>query len=188
MSVEEAVEAAEEIGLPVVLKVDSPDIPHRMKTDGVEIDLQTVDQVKQAYGKIMRNVSNFDENATINGILVQDYVEGGVEAMVGVVQDPGFGPLVTVATGGTLVEVLDDSSFRLPPVLGTEARDMIDETHLGELVSEQLGHPDRADALASIITKVGDLAVEVDSIAEMDLNPILLTSDEAVALDVMIRT
>lgn len=184
---DEAVEIAGELGYPVVLKVDSPSIPHRTDADAVRTDLDSPDAVREAYERIVENSRSFDPDATVNGVLVQPYEPGGVEALAGVTDDPSFGPLVTVAPGGRHVE-LHDGAVRVPPFTRDEARRAIRETDLGELLDGYRGGPDAdVDALASTLVALGRLASN-ESVAELDLNPILVDEDGISIVDILVRT
>lgn len=184
---DDAVEIADEHGYPVVLKVDSPAIPHRTEADAVRIDLDSPDAVRDAYERIVENARSFAADATVDGVLVQPYDPDGVEVLAGVTDDPTFGPLVTVAPGGRRVE-LHDGAVRVPPFTRDEARRAIRETALGELLEGYRGGPDAdIDALASTLVDLGRLA-RSESVAELDLNPILVNEDGVSIVDIFVRT
>lgn len=184
---DEAVEIADEHGYPVVLKVDSPAIPHRTDADAVRTDLGSPEEVRGAYERIVENAQSFDPNTPIHGVLVQPYDPDGVEVLAGVTDDPTFGPLVTVAPGGRHVE-LHDGAVRIPPFTHDEARRAIRETALGDLLAGYRGGPDAdVDALASTLVDLGRL-MRNESVAELDLNPILVDEDGVTIVDILIRT
>ncbi|MFB6108068.1 MAG: acetate--CoA ligase family protein [Haloplanus sp.] len=188
---EDAVAAAEDVGYPVVCKVDSPDVPHRDRVGAVRVGLDSADAVRAATDDVSGAVADHDPEATVAGVLVQPMVEAGVEALVGVSRDPDFGPVVTVGSGGTLVEVLDDATHLLPPFGAAEARDAIDRTKLPDLLDDRVGSTAAVADLADLLVAVGRLAAERDDVAELDLNPVVLGGDDgagAVPVDVLIRT
>lgn len=188
-SADKAVSHAAELGYPVVLKVDSVDVPHRTDAGAVSVGLDDADAVRDAYETVVANVREHDPTADVNGVLVQPEVADGVEALLGISEEPGFGPVVTVGSGGTRVEVLDDTAVRVPPLSAADARSAVTETALEELLAGRSGQPDRdAEAFVSVIESVGRLAAEVDAVAELDLNPIIVHEDGISVVDVLVRT
>ncbi|WP_137285889.1 acetate--CoA ligase family protein [Halorussus salinisoli] len=186
---EAAADAATDLGFPVVLKVDSSALPHRSDADAVRVGIETREAAADAYREIVSNACERVDEASIEGVLVQPMVEDGVEALVGVSTDELFGPLVTVGPGGVLVELLEDQAVRVPPLSDLDAEDAIASTQLGSLLSERRdGSPIPATELADLLVRVGDLAVEVEDVAELDLNPIIVTEEGAVAVDALLRT
>lgn len=186
---EAAVECADAIGYPVVLKIDSPDIPHRTDADAVQVSLEDSDAVRTAYREIRANVDEYDPDASVEGMLVQTHHDGGVEALVGVSPEPGFGPTVTVGPGGTFVELLDDVAVRVPPLSTADAHDAIEVTALPDLLAGYRGDSggDTA-ALANLLVRVGRLATEVEAVTEVDLNPVVVDEDGVTAVDALVRT
>lgn len=184
-----AAEAAESLGWPVVLKVDSPGVPHRTDIGAVAVGLDSPESVRQAYARIVDRTRAHAPGATIEGVLVQPELAGGVEALVGLSRESGFGNVVTVAPGGTMVEAVGGGVFRVPPVSLAESRRAIDETALPTIVASdrQEGGGD-LDALAELVRRVGELGRVHDSIVEMDLNPVVMSADGVAAVDVLIRT
>ncbi len=184
-----AAEAAASLGWPVVLKVDSPDVPHRTDVGAVEVGLDSAEAVRRAHSRIVERTREHAPEATIEGVLVQPQLEGGVEALVGLSRESGFGNVVTVAPGGTMVEAVGGGVVRVPPVSLAEARRAIDETALPELVaSGRRGGAGDLDELAELVRRVGELGRVHDDIAEMDLNPVVVSADGVAAVDVLIRT
>lgn len=186
---EAAVDAAEEFGFPVVLKVDSPDVPHRTDADAVRTDLGDADAVREAYEQIVRNAREYVPDARINGVLIQPQAQAGVEALVGVIQDSAFGPVVTVATGGTAAELYDDAAVRVPPLSRQDALEAIDATTLGvRLAGHRDGRSRDVNALAEVLENVGRLCTAVDAVSELDLNPVLVHEDGVSIIDALVRT
>ena len=174
-SLEEAIEAACEIGFPVALKIDSPDIPHKTEANAIKLNLNSREEVEKAYKEIMKNVRNYNSEAKINGMLVQEMVKGGREVIVGVNNDPQFGPVVMFGLGGIFVEIIKDVSMRIAPVSKREAMQMIQETKGFKVLQGARGSkPADLDALCDVLVKVSQLAVADEEISELDLNPILV--------------
>jgi len=188
-SSDEAVDAAGELGYPVVLKVDSPAIPHRTDVGGVAVGLETPEAVRAAYDEIdaaARAEAAADE---IEGVLVQPMLADGVEALVGVSPDEVFGSLVTVGPGGVLVEAMDDSEVLVPPFSAAEAREAVESTALSTLLSDRRGgDPIALEPFVEFLVGVGELAAAVDDVAELDLNPVMVTAEGPVAVDALVRT
>ncbi len=188
---DEAVEAAQEIGFPVALKIASPDILHKSDVGGIELDVADVDrasdgadQVQQAYDRILSRVRQHAPEGEIWGVLVQEMVEPGREVIVGVNRDPQFGPLVMFGLGGIYVEVLEDVTFRLAPVTAREAREMIDEIKAAPLLHGARGEePADLEAIAEIVQRVSHLVCDFPEIVELDLNPVVVHPRGAVAID-----
>ncbi len=174
--VEGAVKAAEKIGYPVALKADSPDIPHKTEAGVVRLNLRNADEVRAAYAAILANVKTNAPKATLNGVLVQEMVSGGVEVIVGVTYDAQLGPTILFGTGGVMVEVYKDVAMRHCPITPTEARDMIAEVKGAKLLQGFRGKPAcDIDALAQVLVNVSHMAAQLEgTLAELDINPILV--------------
>ncbi len=171
-----AVKAAEDMGYPVVLKIDSPDILHKTEARVVKLSLQSSDQVRAAYKEIMENARAYDPKARINGVSVQEMVPAGVEMMLGVKRDPTFGPAVMVGIGGIFVEVFKDYALRLAPLDKETAYEMIHALKGKKLLYGARGTaPADVDALAEALVRLGYLAYDhADEIQEMDINPLIV--------------
>ncbi|USZ69603.1 acetate--CoA ligase family protein [Halorussus salilacus] len=186
---DEAAAIAAEVGFPVAMKVDSPDLPHRTEAGAVETGIDGEAAAREAFERIVGNAREYAPDAAIAGVLVQEQVEGGVEALVGASTDEVFGPLVTVAPGGTLVELLDDRAVRVPPISGDDAREAVEATKLAALLAERRdGPPIPVEPLADLLERVGDLVVENPEVREVDLNPVIVREDGAAVVDVLVRT
>jgi acetyltransferase len=180
----EAVEAAEEIGFPVVLKIASPDILHKSDVGGIEVGLADTDEVRQAYDRVMSRARQHAPEGEIWGALVQEMVEEGKEIIVGMNRDPQFGPLMMFGLGGIYVEVLEDVTFRLAPVAAAEAKAMINEIDASPLLRGARGQKAvDLEALAEIIQRASQLAVDFPEITALDLNPVVAQPDGAIAID-----
>lgn len=171
-----AVKAADKIGYPVVLKADSPDIPHKTEAGVVRLKLRNADDVRAAHAAILANAKSNAPQAVLNGVLVQEMVSAGVEVIVGVSYDAQLGATLLFGTGGVMVEVYKDVAMRHCPITPTEARDMIAEVKGAALLQGFRGKPAcDVDALADVLVKVSHLAVNLNgSLAELDINPLLV--------------
>jgi acetyltransferase len=187
--VSEAVEAATDFGFPVVLKIDSRDVPHRTDADAVRVEVDNTGAVKNAYETIIANTRKYAPDARIEGILVQPHIEDGVEALVGATRDDVFGPVVTVGSGGVSVELYDDTAVRIAPLSNADAHDAVLTTTLAEQLNGHRSEPSRDLAtLTSLINRVGRLATVVDDVAEVDLNPVIVQENDISVVDVLVKT
>ncbi|MFD9890393.1 acetate--CoA ligase family protein [Amycolatopsis sp. NPDC059027] len=186
-SADEAVAQAREIGLPVVLKIVSPDILHKTDAGGVLVGLDTAEKVAAGYARIIANAKAYRADAHIVGVQVQQMLTTGQEVIIGSVTDPTFGKVVAFGLGGVLVEVLKDVTFRLAPTSTGEALSMIDGIAAAEVLRGVRGaEPVDRDALAGVIHALGELVTDFPQLAEVDLNPVLATPGGATAVDVRI--
>jgi acyl-CoA synthetase (NDP forming) len=184
---EEAVAHAGDIGLPVVLKIVSPDILHKTEAGGVLVGVRDAEAVKAGFEKIVENAKAYDAGAKILGVQVQQMLTEGQEVIIGSVTDPTFGKIVAFGLGGILVEVLKDVTFRLAPTSTAEALSMIDGIQAAEILRGVRGaDPVDRDALAAVITGLGQLVADFPQLSEVDLNPVLATAGGATAVDVRI--
>ncbi len=174
-SPDEAVEVAEEIGFPVVMKIVSPQIVHKSDAGGVRVGLTDAAAVSEAYVEIVANARRFDAAARIDGVLVQQMAPAGVEAILGVTRYPVFGPLLMFGLGGIFVEVFKDVVFRLAPVTRTSARRMVRSIRGFSLLEGVRGRP-RADIenLERMLVSLSDMALDHPQIKELDINPLRL--------------
>jgi acyl-CoA synthetase (NDP forming) len=191
-SADAAVEAARTLGFPVVLKVLSSDIQHKTEIGGVRVDLQDEGAVRSAYTEVLEAAAKHHPQADVQTALVQQMIsDDAVEVIVGVIQDADFGPVVVFGSGGTLVELFEDSSLRVPPLSRREAREMIQETHAAQLLDGFRGAPAAdVEALVDALVKVSQLAVDLkDEVAALDINPLLvLPAGEGVcAVDALVE-
>ncbi|WP_336157916.1 acetate--CoA ligase family protein [Amycolatopsis sp. VC5-11] len=186
-SAEEAVAQAGEIGLPVVLKIVSPDILHKTEAGGVLVGLGSDQEVADGYAKILANAKAYDASARITGVQVQQMLTSGQEVIIGAVTDPSFGKIVAFGLGGVLVEVLKDVTFRLAPTSTDEALSMVDGIAAAEILNGVRGsEPVDKAALADVVHRLSQLVSDFPQLAEVDLNPVLATGDGATAVDVRI--
>jgi acyl-CoA synthetase (NDP forming) len=182
-----AVQAARDIGFPVVLKVVSPQITHKTDVGGVKLDLKSPEEVAAAFDEIMAAARRAAPDATIDGVSVQQMARPGIEVIVGVSTDPQFGPVIMFGLGGVLVEVLKDVSFRIIPIAPRDARQMIREIKGFPLLEGYRGQ-DPADlaALESLLLRVSEFVEQQPEVSELDLNPVFAYKDGALAVDARI--
>jgi len=175
-SVAEAISTAAAIDGPVALKICSPDIAHKTEAGGVHLELCGEADVRAAYEAILAAARQHAPAAKIDGVLVQPMAGRGVEMMLGVVHDRVFGPVVVAAHGGIYVEVMKDSSFRIPPFDEKEAYAMLSELHVYPLLAGGGRAPARdVDALTEALVRLSWLAAECgDLIDELDVNPVIV--------------
>lgn len=185
----EAAEAATAVGVPAVLKVCSPDILHKTEVGGVALNIRTAEEAHEAADAMLARVAKACPEANIEGILVAPMIAGGVETIVGVHDDPGFGPVVMFGLGGIFVEVLKDVTFRAAPFGVEEAHRMIREIRGFPLLEGARGaRPADVDALARLLSDLSRFAAaHSDRIEGIDLNPVrVMPAGEGVlALDAL---
>ena len=183
-----AADAAADVGLPVALKIVSPDVVHKTDVGGVMLDLDSKAAVERAVRGMIKTVEEHTAGAAIEGILVQQMRREGRETIVGLTRVPLVGPLVMFGLGGVYVEILKDVVLRLAPLEDRDARDMIREVRMVKLLEGVRGEPARdLDALADAILRVAQLAERHPRIAEMDINPLLALEEGAVAVDARVQ-
>jgi len=174
-SVEEAVRAANKVGYPVVLEVESPNILHKVDVGGIILNIKDQDGVKQAYEKIMKSVKEKAPNAEIRGILVRKMVPQGREVAIGVHRDAAFGPLIMFGSGGTLIELYRDVTFRVAPLTKEDAEEMINETKASKLIEGIRGEkPSDKEKVKEVIVRVAKLAEDFPEIEDIDINPLFV--------------
>jgi acetyl coenzyme A synthetase (ADP forming)-like protein len=182
-SPEEAGAAADDIGYPVALKAASAQLVHKTDADGVALSLTTADEVREAFVAMESRLAD-----RMGGATVQAMAPVGVETIVGLVHDPSFGPLVMFGTGGTAVELFGDRSFRILPLTGLDAAELVRSVRGSPLLFGYRGSPEvDVSALEDLLLRVGLLAEDIPEIAEMDLNPVIAWPGGAVAVDAKIR-
>ena len=169
-SAEAAVEVAEQLGFPVVLKVDSPDIPHKTEAGVVRLNLRDAAQVRTAYAEISPVPRPMLHRPGIIGVSVQEMVGDGVEVIVGVLRDPRLGPVLLFGSGGVMVEVYNDVALRRCPITRREAQAMIAEVKGARLLQGFRGRPaSDVEALANTLVRVSYLATHMEGhLAELD--------------------
>lgn len=172
---EEAVDAAERVGYPVVLKISSPDIIHKSDFGGVRVNLSNAEQVRDAYDLMMLRVQRRAPNAFIRGLFVEKMGTKGREVILGMTRDPQFGPMLMFGLGGIFVEVMKDVTFYLAPITADEAMQMLKGTRSYALLQGARGQaPVDLDAIASALQRISQLATDYPQIMELDINPFIV--------------
>ncbi len=187
-SADEAAAAAEALGMPVVLKAESPDLPHKTEAGVIRLNLRSAAEVRDAYAVIMDRANAVVPKPRVNGVLVQPMVPQGAEMVVGGRVDPLFGPLVVVGLGGILVELMKDTVLALAPVGRDEALGMLRQLK-GIKLLEGFRNLPAVDLgrLADVISRVSlFVADQQDRIAELDVNPLICAGDRITAVDALI--
>ncbi len=188
-NVEEAVECARQFGYPVVLKLHSETISHKTDVGGVELNLQSEDDVRRAYEDIRSSVTRLGASSDFLGVTVQPMIQReGYELILGSATDSQFGPCLTFGTGGQLVEILRDRAIGLPPLNMTLARALMEKTKIHQALLGVRGRkPVDLTALAEILVQFGNLVVDHSEIREIEINPLLASAQGMVALDARVR-
>jgi acetyltransferase len=185
-SAHEAMLLAGEQGFPVAMKIDSPDITHKSDVGGVRLNVANAQAARTAYEEIVANAERIAPSARVNGITVEPMIRrpNGRELMIGVVRDPVFGPAITFGAGGTAVEVHRDRAVALPPLNSYLIADMIRGTRVSKLLERfrQLPPVDM-QALEAVLLRVSELVCELPSLAELDINPLIVDESGAIAVD-----
>jgi acetyltransferase len=187
---EAAAAAARRLGFPVVLKIASPDLPHKSEVGGVRLGLGSEAEVKRAFGEMLASAAAASPQARLLGAVVQPMIGAGQEVILGVVRDEQFGPLVMFGAGGVEVETLRDTAFALAPLSRMEAERLIDSTHAGRRLggTRSLPPADR-EAVVEALLRVAQLAIDQPEVAEIEVNPLRVfeRGRGAAALDVRLR-
>jgi acyl-CoA synthetase (NDP forming) len=171
---EEAADLAQAMGFPVAVKLASRELVHKTEFGGVKLNLRDADAVRGAFAEIQGRLAEANKTDAMDGVVVQPMVPAGVELMVGVTEDPLFGPLVAFGLGGIHVEVLRDVSFRVTPLTDRDAREMIRSIRGYRLLEGYRGHPP-ADiaAIEDLLLRIARLVEEIPEILELDINPVI---------------
>ena len=183
----EAIAAAQEIGYPLVMKIASPEILHKTDVGGVRVGIENKNQVEEAFFEITSQARRYFPRATILGVVIQEMVSSGKEVILGARRDPQFGPLIMFGLGGIYVEVLQDVSFRLAPLSIEDADQMLREIKSFPLLRGVRGErPADLHALRTCLLRVSQLVTDFPEILEIDINPLIVKGEGAVAVDARI--
>ena len=188
--IDEAKEIAGRIGYPLVLKIVSPNILHKTDVGGVKIGIDNEKELEENYNQILFSVSKYMPDANIRGILVQEFIKDKKETIIGMSEDPQFGPMIMFGLGGIYVEALKDVSFRIAPLSRQVAREMVEEIKTIKLLKGIRGEdPSDIDSIIEIILRVSQLVTDFPEIIEMDINPLFVKKqgEGSIAGDVRIR-
>ncbi len=178
----EILTAAKEIGYPLVMKACAPDLSHKTERGLVRVDIRNDEEAVSAFREMMAEVK--DDGATV---LVQEMVRGSRELVVGLTRDSQFGPCVMFGLGGIFTEILKDVSFRVAPIEKRDALEMMQEIKARKILGAIRGMPAAdLDRLADILIKIGDIGLEEESIQEIDINPLILSDSQPIAVDALV--
>jgi len=182
----EALVLAESLGFPVVMKIHSPDITHKSDVGGVRLNITTPHAVRATFKDLIDKVSAQKPNAKIEGVTIGPMARkpNGRELMIGVIRDPVFGPVISFGAGGINVEVIGDRAVALPPLNNYLVDTLIDTTRISKMLGQLRRMPpiDR-DALENVLLRVSEMVCELPWIKEMDLNPLIVDENGALAVD-----
>ena len=183
----EAVEAAKRIGYPVAMKIISPDVVHKIDVGAVKLDLNSDQDVSEAFDEILKNVNSRVPRARIEGVILQEYITGGTETIIGIHRDPKFGPLLMFGLGGIYVEAYRDVSFRLAPIRELSADNMISQIRGSKILQGFRGQPPAdTKTIAECIERLSQLSIELPDVLELDVNPLVAFTNGCRALDARI--
>jgi acetyltransferase len=188
-SANEAMIIASQLGYPVALKIDSPDISHKSDVQGVALNLHNAMSVRDTYIEMLRSVQALLPQARINGVTVQQMSgqKRGREVCVGLVTDDPFGPVIAFGAGGTMIELIDDRAMELPPLNQFLARRLIERSRVAQTLGEWRGAPAvNVEALEQVLLRVSEMVCELPQLREMDINPIIVDESGALAVDARI--
>lgn len=186
---EEAIKKAEEVGYPVVMKIHSPDISHKTDVGGVELNLQDKEMVDSAFKRMMNNVKKSQPDAKIEGVTIQQMVKikDGVEMILGIKKDSTFGTVILTGMGGTGAELFKDRTIGFPPLNERLAYQMLESLKIYPLLKGYRGKPPvNTDKLIEILIRLSYLAADYPEIIELDINPLLVSQNNVIALDARI--
>jgi len=185
----EAIMIATQLGFPVALKIDSPDISHKSDVQGVALNILNATSVRDTYLEMIQAVSKLMPNARINGVTIQNMSnqKRGREVCVGLVTDEPFGPVIAFGAGGTMIELINDRAMELPPLNQFLARRLIERSRVAETLGVWRGAPAvNMEALEQILLRVSEMVCELPQLREMDINPIIVDESGALAVDARI--
>lgn len=186
----EALMAAQVLGFPVVMKINSQQIEHKSEVDGVRLNITDAQSVRRTFTEIVERARRLQPEAEIEGVTVEHMVSARAarELMIGVMRDPIFGPIISFGAGGTEVEVLEDHAVGLPPLNDFIIETMINHTRVARLMGAFRHMPPmNREALARILQRVSEMVCELPEIVSMDINPLIGNDKDVVAVDARIR-
>lgn len=188
-SANEAIMIATQLGFPVALKIDSPDISHKSDVQGVALNILNATSVRDTYLDMIQKVSKLQPHARINGVTIQNMSnqKRGREVCVGLVTDQPFGPVIAFGAGGTMIELINDRTMELPPLNQFLARRLIERSRVAETLGVWRGASAvDMEALEQILLRVSEMVCELPQLREMDINPIIIDESGALAVDARI--
>ncbi len=188
-SANEAIMIATQLGFPVALKIDSPDISHKSDVQGVALNILNATSVRDTYLDMIQKVSKLQPHARINGVTIQNMSnqKRGREVCVGLVTDQPFGPVIAFGAGGTMIELINDRTMELPPLNQFLARRLIERSRVAETLGVWRGASAvDMEALEQILLRISEMVCELPQLREMDINPIIIDESGALAVDARI--
>jgi len=188
-SAHEAMMNAAQLGFPVALKIDSPDISHKSDVQGVALNVMNGASARDTYNDMVERVARLQPAARINGVTVQKMAQArrGREVCIGLVTDDPFGPVIVFGAGGTMIELIDDRAMELPPLNQYLARRLIERSRVSETLLEWRGASAvNMEALEQMLLRASEMVCELPQLREMDINPIIVDESGAVAVDARI--
>ncbi len=188
-NVSEAIMIATQLGFPVALKIDSPDISHKSDVQGVVLNVVNAVGVRDTYNDMVQTVARLQPGARINGVTVQNMSgqKRGREVCIGLVTDEPFGPVISFGAGGTMIELINDRAMELPPLNQYLARSLIARSRVAETLGEWRGAAAvKMESLEQVLLRVSEMVCELPQLREMDINPIIVDESGALAVDARI--
>ena len=188
-SANEAMLIASQLGYPVALKIDSPDIPHKSDVQGVALNVLNAVGVRDTYNDMVQTVTRLQPRARINGVTIQNMSgqKRGREVYIGLVTDDPFGPVIAFGAGGTMIELLNDRAMELPPLNRFLAQHLIARARVAETLGAWRGAAAiDMEALEQVLLRVSEMVCELPQLREMDINPIIVDESGALAVDARI--
>ena len=185
-SANEAMLIAAQLGYPVALKIDSPDISHKSDVQGVALNVGTATQVRDIYNDMLVAVKRAQPSARVNGVSIQPMAakRHGREIYIGLTTDDPFGPVITFGAGGTMIELIADRAMELPPLNQFLARRLIERSRVSDMLGEWRGVPPAdLEQVEQILLRVSEMVCALPQLREMDINPIIVDETGAVAVD-----
>ncbi|MEM2909833.1 MAG: acetate--CoA ligase family protein [Nitrososphaerota archaeon] len=183
-NLEEALRLADDLGYPLVLEVESPDIVHKTDVGAIKLNIRDRRELEDAYDGILKSVKEKAPNAKIEGVVVRPFVKEGTQVAVGMHRDEAFGPLVMFGSGGVLVELYRDVSFRVAPLTDVDIEEMMRETKVYRVLEGFRGAPKDANSVKNVLAAVSQLALDFDIISDVDINPLFVYESGCMAFDV----
>ncbi len=189
-SAEEAVKAAENIGFPVVLKINMAEFSHKSDIGGVKLNISSTEAIAQHYTDMAAAIRTVQPDITEIGMTVEPMFKStnGRELMIGVVRDPVFGPAISFGLGGTMVEIIKDNAIALPPLNAYMIEQMIAKTKAGKYLKKFRNlAPANTKALVEVLLNISTLVSELPELLELDVNPLIVDEQGAIAVDARIK-
>lgn len=182
----DALVAAEGVGLPVAMKINSPDITHKSDVGGVRLNIREPRSVRTAFREMMESVQEASPNARVSGVTIEPMMERphAREILIGIARDPVFGPVISFGAGGTAVEIFADSQVALPPLNHYLSENLIEGTRAARFLKQFRDLP-QADmnTLTQILQRISEIACELPEVVELEINPLLVDETGAIAVD-----